>query len=116
MPKVYVVQEQFGKNILPAKEFGEIVVMLPSHFRIGFSAGQVADQLMVLLSSFKEEDYLLLIGDPVLIGIATAVASHWTNGKVRMLKWDRQECMYYPVNFDLFHKKGESCHGEKETF
>jgi hypothetical protein len=116
MPIVYVIQEQSGKNILPATKYGEIKTLFAPDFNAGFSAGQVASRLMLLLSNYKETDYLLLIGDPVIIGIATAVASHWANGKVSLLKWDRQENMYYPVKFNLFHERGEKTDEQKETF
>lgn len=111
---VYVVQEQPGKNILPAQKFGDIKVLFPPDFQVGLSAGQAAQKLMSEMSNFTDGDYLLLIGDPVIIGIATAVASHWSNGRVALLKWDRHERMYYSVSFDLFHEKGESNNGAKE--
>jgi hypothetical protein len=116
MPIVYVIQESQGKNISQATKFGEIKVLFPPDFNAGFSAGQAASKLMLLLSNYKKEDYLLLIGDPVLIGIATAVASHWANGKVQLLKWDRQENMYYSVKFNLFHERGERDADKKESF
>jgi hypothetical protein len=101
---VYVIQEQVGKNLLPARRFGELTVLLPANAQVGLSAGQVARHLMSKLSNFKDEDYLLLIGDPVIIGVATAVAAHWNNGRVSLLKWDRQEHTYYPVSFNLYQK------------
>jgi len=116
MPKVYVIQESPGKNISQATKFGEIKVLFPQDFNAGFSAGQAASKLMLLLSNYKEEDFLLLIGDPVLIGIATAVASHWSNGKVQMLKWDGQDKLYYAVKFNLFHERGENRVDKKESF
>ena len=109
---VYVIQEQPHKNILPAAQFGEIKVLLPPGTQITFSAGQVTSKLMVDLSNFNDDDYLLLIGDPAAIGIAAAIASRWNNGKVKMLKWDRQEKTYYPISINLY-EKGES-NGSKE--
>jgi hypothetical protein len=116
MPIVYVTQEPQGKNISQATRFGEIKILFPPDFNAGFSAGQAASKLMLLLSNYTENDFLLLIGDPVLIGIATAVAAHWANGKVQMLKWDNQDRLYYPVKFNLFHERGESCADKKEKF
>lgn len=104
---VYVIQEQSGKNILPAADYGEIKILLPPGSQITFSSGQVTNKLMFELSNFNDKDFLLLIGDPAAIGIAVAVACHWNNGKVKMLKWDRQETKYYPININLF-QKGES--------
>lgn len=99
---VYVTQEQPGKNITPAMKYGEIVVMLPPGLEVAHSAGQVAELLKVKLSKFNDEDYLLLIGDPVTIGIAVAVAGFWNNARVKMLKWDRQERLYLPIEVKLY--------------
>ncbi len=111
---VYVVQEQNGKNLLPARKYGEISTLLPPGQQVTFSAGQVVRQLDVKLSNFSDSDYLLLIGDPVAIGISVAIAAKWNNGKVKLLKWDKQECMYYPVSLNLY-EKGES-DGTRDKF
>jgi len=57
-----------------------------------------------LLKNFCEEDYLLLTGDPAIIGVACSVVSDITNGKYNLLKWDRQERMYYPIKINLYEK------------
>lgn len=101
---VYVVQEQANKNILPAKKFGEIKILLPIGTQVTFSPGQIVNKLFVEMSNFNDDDYLLLIGDPVAIGIATTVAAYWNKGRVKMLKWDRQEHIYYPIEIDINHK------------
>ena len=56
------------------------------------------------LKDFKEGDYLLLTGDPAIILIAVIIASDITNVKVNLLKWDRQERMYYPIKINLYEK------------
>lgn len=104
---VFVIQEQSSKNILPAADFGEIKVLLPSGAQITFSPGPVTRELMRGLAKFNDEDYLLLMGDPVAIGIATAAAAHHNQGRVKMLKWDRQERQYFPISINLY-QKGES--------
>ena len=58
-------------------------------------------------SEYKEvlsKDYVLLTGDPAVIGISCAIVSDNTNGKFNLLKWDRREAKYYPINFDLYQK------------
>lgn len=105
---VYVVQEPGGRNIVSAYKHGEVKVLLPPGSQITFSAGAVTNKLMRELSHFNDDDYLLLLGDPAAIGIAVAVASHWNQGRVRLLKWDRQEHMYYPVSFNINNKEGNS--------
>ena len=56
------------------------------------------------LKDFKAEDYLLLTGDPAIIGVACSIVSDITNGKYNLLKWDRQERKYYPIKINLYEK------------
>ena len=107
---VYVVQEAFGKNILPAEKYGELVLLLEYNRQIVLSSGPTVRILKEKLKNFNDNDYLLLMGDPVAMGIATAIASDANRGKVKCLKWDKREMRYYPVEFDI-HEKGLK-HGE----
>jgi hypothetical protein len=113
MSTVYVVQEQPGKNLLPAEKYGRIITLLPSGMQVSFSAGQAVRQIDVKLSNFCDKDYLVLIGDPVCIGVAVALACKWNQGRAKLLKWDRQSNNYYPVSINLYEK--EESH-VKETF
>ena len=56
------------------------------------------------LQDFRKEDYLLAVGDPVIIGISTATVANVTNGKFNMLKWDKREYRYYPLEVDMYQK------------
>ena len=104
---VYIIQEQHGKNVLPAGKFGELRYLLKEGSQVTLSAGFVTNILKAKLSKFNDNDYLVLIGDPVAIGIAVAVACNWNKGKAKLLKWDRQDKTYYPVEINLY-QKGES--------
>jgi len=110
---VYVIQELPGTkagtpkiNIMSAKEYGDFVFLLPEFSQIIFSPGPIVFKLRKLLKNYTSDDYLLLTGDPAIIGIACSVVSELTNGKFNLLKWDRQEKMYYPLKINL-HEKGE---------
>ena len=110
---VYVLQELPGTkagtpkiNIMSAREYGEFKFLLPEFSQIIFSPGPIVFKLRKLLREYTSEDYLLLTGDPAIIGIACSVAAELTNGKFNLLKWDRQERMYYPLKINL-HEKGE---------
>ena len=103
---VYVIQEVTGRNIASARQYGDFEVLLPSQTNIMLSAGPSVRRMKRILQDFKEEDYLLLIGDPAAIGVACSIAALFNRGRYNILKWDRQEGMYYPVLIDL-HQKGE---------
>jgi len=110
---VYVIQEipgtQSGKpkiNIMGASKYGEFKFLLPEFSQIIFSPGPLIFKLRKSLKYFTTEDYLLLTGDPAIIGVACSIVSDMTNGKYNLLKWDKQERQYYPITINL-HEKGE---------
>ena len=108
---VYVIQEipgtQAGSpkiNIIGASEFGKMKFLLPEFSQIIFSPGPLIFKLRKNLKDFKEGDYLLLTGDPAIIGVACSIVSDITNGKYNLLKWDKQERKYYPISINLYEK------------
>ena len=114
-PKVYVIQDVPGTregrpkiNIIGASEFGELKVLLPENAQIILSAGPLVFKLKKLLSNYTSEDYLLLTGDPAIIGVACSIVSDITTGKYKLLKWDKQERRYYPIEIDLYQKETAS--------
>ena len=108
---VYVIQEIPGTkegrpkiNIMGAQKYGEIKVLFREDSQIIFCPGPIIFSLRTKLKNFTQEDYLLLTGDPAIIGVACSVVSDITNGKYNLLKWDRQEKMYYPIKINLYEK------------
>ena len=85
---VYVIQE------IPGTKEG----------RPKISPGPIIFELRRLLKDYRPTDYLLLTGDPAIIGVACSVVSDITHGKYHLLKWDRQEKMYYPISINLYEK------------
>ena len=107
MAKVYIVQENPNVNVIGAGRFGELIPLLPPGRQITLSSSPVIKLLKTKLKNFSDDDFLLAMGDPVAIGIASMVASDINNGKVNMLKWDRENQCYYNVPIDLY-QKGEN--------
>jgi hypothetical protein len=62
-------------------------------------------KLRKLLQDYKPKDYLLLTGDPAIIGVTCSIVSDITGGKYNLLKWDKQERRYYPIEIDLYQKE-----------
>ena len=113
LPTVYVIQEIAGTregrpkiNIMGAAQFGVFKFLLPELSQIIFSPGPLIFKLRKGLQNYKPTDYLLLTGDPAIIGVACSIVSDITNGKYQLLKWDKQERKYYSININL-HEKGE---------
>jgi hypothetical protein len=112
-PIVYLLQEVPGTkigvpkyNIIGAQKFGKIKVLLREETQIVRSPGPITYQLRRLLKDFTDKDYLLLSGDPKVIGLSCSIACDINNGKYKTLTWDRQEKMYYPTEFNI-HERGE---------
>ena len=61
-------------------------------------------KLRKLLDKYTTKDFLLLTGDPAIIGVACSIVADKTGGKFNLLKWDRQEKMYYPIEINLYEK------------
>ena len=107
MATIYVVQEMPNHDLAPAMKFGEMKILLPPYTQIAFSTTPTIRTLRHKLRNFSDEDFLLLAGDPVAIGLACSVASFFNNGRYTALKWDRREHLYIPVKIDVT-QKGES--------
>ena len=108
---VYVIQHipgtQAGNpkiNIMGASQYGQFKFLLPEFSQMIFSPGPLIYKLREGLKNYKVKDYLLLTGDPAIIGVACSIVSDITNGKYNILKWDKQERKYYPIEINLYEK------------
>lgn len=108
MSKVYVVQSTLRMNpatrkleakfdVSAAEVFGELVYLLSAQ-AAPFSPDPVIAELRTKLAKYNpEHDYLLLIGNPCLIGWTVAVAAHVGAGRVNLLQWSGREGRYLPI-------------------
>ena len=109
--KVYVIQHIAGSqagtpkiSIIGAQKYGNFKFLLPEFSQMIFSPGPLIYKLRQGLKNFKSKDYLLLTGDPAIIGVACSIVSDMTSGNYNLLKWDRQERKYYPIAINLYEK------------
>lgn len=101
-PMVYVLQHPPENiNIMSAKDYGTLVFCLPEKSQLVYSAAPFVRKMKKNLRDFEPRDFILCIGDPAIIGLSTAIVHEVTMGLFNMLKWDRQERMYYPLTFDF---------------
>lgn len=103
MSRVFIIQSSQDRfNFEAAKRFGELVYVLDerdSIFRIEDSLVKLTQRM----SSFSKDDYILPIGNPGLIGIATAMAADATGGNFFMLQWLGREKEYIPISVILWN-------------
>lgn len=99
--RVFVVQDTDRFSLAQATEYGELIPMLPKRQSIVMSSQPVVRELKRLLGDFNDDDKLLLIGDPVAIGLAVAIAAEANRGRVKMLKYDQRMQKYLLLEADL---------------
>ena len=88
-------------NVRSAEKYGDLKIMLPDRKQMILASGPLTFALQKHLKDFNDNDYLLLIGDPAIIGLCCAIAADINNGKFKVLKWDRNDKRYYDLEIDL---------------
>lgn len=84
------------KSVSEAAIYGKLEVLIEQN-NVGVAIAPVIRELKQKLINFSDDDYLLPIGDPVVIGLATTIAARSNRGHVKMLRWDRQTRQYIKV-------------------
>ena len=104
---VYVAQQPPANiNILSASDFGYLVICLPNtgpDSQVIYSTSPFTRKMKKNLQNFRQQDYLLAIGDPIIILICGIAINDVTNGKFNSLKWDRREYKYHPLEVDFYN-------------
>lgn len=104
---VYVIQEMPYKDVLSAEEYGDLKSVVEPGFQLLLSPDSITDKIKKVLKDFNDKDYLLLIGDPSIIGIACAIASDINMGRFKVLKWDRRRERYFPIEINTRRNENE---------
>ncbi len=111
--RVFVVQRQLktlgSGEVVPkhdvsaAEAFGELIYMLSPSVE-PLEPAEIIATLHHHLCSYGRStglDYLLLLGNPCLIGWAVAIANQYSDGWVRLLQWEGSQKRYLCVAADL---------------
>ncbi|MDB5177577.1 MAG: hypothetical protein JWN75_1245 [Candidatus Saccharibacteria bacterium] len=107
---VYIVQEPQNFNratgestskfdFESAAEFGTPVTLLAFTCK-PWDPG-VIEELREKLSVFADGDWLILAGNPCLMGAAAAIAADVTGGTLRLLQYDGKAGRYKPVVMEV---------------
>lgn len=102
MSRVFVIQEQAKFDMSPARKYGAIKTILPAG-DTNFSYNFVVEKLIAAFIDIEPDDYILLSGDPVAIGLATAIAFQMSevNAPLNFLKWMPRELQYLPITVNI---------------
>lgn len=107
-PRVFAVCEpthREGERIVasmdmtPATEFGRLEILLPTNQSL-FSTVPTVRYLREKLADFSDDDFILPVGDPVLISMVAMVAADINKGRAQFLKWDKKTKKYYSIMVD----------------
>jgi hypothetical protein len=101
MPKVYVTQENPRVNIVSAAKWGDLEPLTNPFDQIHINPSRIVAQIRRKLRGFTDDDWLLAMGDPAIIGVAFAIVAEMNHQRVNILKWDKMEKSYYPVKINL---------------
>jgi hypothetical protein len=104
---VFITQENPKVDTLSAREWGNLDPLTSPFDQVHLNPGRVVSQLRRKLRHYDDEDWLLALGDPAIIGIAFAIAADSNSGRINLLKWDKREKTYYPVQITIRGGIGE---------
>jgi len=99
-PRVFILQDVSRRkdiNVDSAKKFGSLISLLPNSKDIVYNTSYVKSVLKKHLHSYSDDDYLLLIGHPFIIGLACSIASDANRGQYSSLVWDKEKKSYLTI-------------------
>lgn len=80
-----------------AGKYGKVLVMLPpAAYRL--NVNNQIDMLTRKMATYNENDCIVALGSPLLIGVATYIAITKCRGRLRMLSWDKQTSDYLMID------------------
>jgi hypothetical protein len=116
MGRVFIVQEPLKKDpasglVVPRINYGTLRPYGDIQFLFQWgdfkdddaldNAAPIVWQLRAKLHDFRDDDYIVPLGNPAVIGMAVAIAAECNNGFVRILDWIRDESRYRLIEMDL---------------
>ena len=96
---VFVVQVDNSKDMSDAKQYGSLRAVFGAPRKPYDTSAMIAKARRVL-TAWQPGDYLLMIGDPTLCAICTAVVAE-EQDVVNILSWDRNTFQYIPQRWDF---------------
>jgi ribosomal protein L37AE/L43A len=87
-------------SLTEAAVYGDMDVLHRGN-KVGLDTANIVQRFRHALRNFDDEDFILPTGDPVLIGIAIALAAKANRGKVNVLKWNRETRSYIKTELEL---------------
>ncbi len=96
---VFVVQVDNTKDLSDAKQYGALRAVFGNP-RKPYDTRAMLAKARRVLTAWQPGDHLLMIGDPALCAICTAVVAE-EQDVVNILSWDRNSFQYIPQRWDF---------------
>ncbi len=93
-------------DLTPAETYGELVYLLRPGNIYRDKLEDALERLHEVLADYGPDDHILAVGDPIAIAAAVLVAASKNNGKISMLKFDRQTGEYDPYVVEVARNNG----------
>lgn len=87
-------------DLSPAETYGSIQELLSPTAK-PFNPKPIIDELYNKLENFSDEDFIICIGNPILLSMAVTIAADINEGRVNLLQWHGLKSEYVPVQIDL---------------
>lgn len=91
-------------DISPAREFGEVTILTEHNQSMSASVPMVR-MLREKMKDFDDSDYILPVGDPVIIATVAAIAADMNAGYFQMLKWNKRMRKYEVFKINVYGNK-----------
>ena len=79
----------------------DFVRLRAQYDRVAWNLKPVVEELEVKLHDFGDDDFMLCMGNPVLMCVAASIALMNNEGYAMMLQWSGKDRKYIPVEVDL---------------
>ena len=110
MPTVWIAQKPTYRDasgeyrekhdLSPAKEFGELRTVLNDDINPFRNMDVTLDEIRRATNDYKDGDYMLLVGNPVLISLVAISISEMAD-ELKFLQWNRTRRCYGEVEVKL---------------
>ena len=87
-------------DLTKALRYGDLKVALAPRQSL-LTLEPIVVALREKFADFRDEDYLIAIGSPILIAISAHIALQRTGGYLNLLTWDRTEQQYLNTLIDI---------------
>lgn len=96
---VWIAQNDTRKDFTAAEKYGELKDVFSSVSR-EYRGDKLIEHARRVLSKWQPGDSILVVGDPSLVAVCTAVVLEFDD-EITLLRWDRTNFNYVPLTLNF---------------